>query len=196
MREASEEIPEVRVAVVGPVELHRAPHEEACLGEHGCILVPCEQHVQGGAVAGELERRLHQRALHRRGRSQQARPADRRKRHRADELRVVVDAVALMGVRPGPVEDVFAVGVVLGEDRHGADQAARAVQEHDLRQPAGLCAGAAGVDQRREKLVTQERLLAGKRVPFGGIDAGERIGDADAFQVATIQWPSLVGDRR
>ena len=72
---------------------------------------------------------------------------------------------------------------------------AGAPEEHELRQPAALGAGTAGLDERREKLVAQEGLGPGERVPFGAIDAGERIDDADAFQGATIQWPPFVGDR-
>src|SRR5207253_10079501 len=117
----------------------------------------------------------------------------RRERHRADELRVVVDAVALMRLRPGPVEDVLAVGMVLGKERHGAGEAAGTAEEHELRRPAAPGGGAAGVDQRREELVAHERLRAGKRVPFVAIDARERFGDADAIQVATIQWPPSTG---
>src|SRR5258708_29760505 len=97
--------------------------------------------------------------------------------------------MALMGIGPGPVEAVLAVGVILGEQRHRAGQAARAAEEHELRQPAAPGAGAAGIDQRREELVAQERLRPRERVPLVAIDAGERIDNADAFQGATIQWP-------
>jgi hypothetical protein len=38
--------------------------------------------------------------------------------------------------------------------------------------------------------VAQEGLRPGERVPFVAIDRGEGIDDADAFQVATIQWPT------
>jgi len=44
--------------------------------------------------------------------------------------------MALMGIGPGPVEDVFAVRVILGEDRHRTDQRAGSAQQHDLRQPS------------------------------------------------------------
>jgi len=174
----------VAAMVAAALDLSRAPLRKAGLT---LVLVAGEEDMERRTVARELEGRLHERLLHRRRGAEDARAPHRRERDRGHELRVVVDAVALMGIGPGPVEDIFAVGVILGEDRHRADQAAGAPQEHELRQPAALRGCAAGVDQRREEFMAQERLLAGKRVPFGGIDAGERIGDADAFQVATIQ---------
>ena len=42
-------------------------------------------------------------------------------------------------------------------------------------------------------IVAHEGLRPGERVPFLAVDAGERIDDADGFQVATIQWLIHVG---
>jgi hypothetical protein len=36
--------------------------------------------------------------------------------------------------------------------------------------------------------VANEGLGPGEAIPFVPIDAGERVDDADAIQVATIQW--------
>src|SRR6185436_8568095 len=107
---------------------------------------------------------------------------DRRERDRAQQLGVVVDAVALVRFGPCPVENILAVGMRLGEQRHRRDQRAGAAHQQELRPPAAARARAAGIDQRREELVAHERLVAGESVPFGGIDAGEGISDGDAFQ--------------
>jgi hypothetical protein len=68
------------------------------------------------------------------------------------------------------------------EQRHRADQGARAAQQKKARQPAAAAACAAGVDQCREELVANEGLAAGQRVPFARIDPGEGLGDLNALQ--------------
>ena len=105
------------------------------------------------------------------------------------ELGVVLDAVALVGVGPGPVEHIFAVGVRLGEQRHGPGERSGAPQEQELRQPAAARGGAAALDQRRQELVAHEGLGAGKLVPLRRIHAGERVDDFKAFHVTMIPQP-------
>src|SRR5438067_11445100 len=57
VRQPAKEILEVGVALVLPVELHRAAHEEPFAGEEGGVLVACEEDVQRRGLARELERR-------------------------------------------------------------------------------------------------------------------------------------------
>jgi len=79
------------------------------LGEHGRVLVCGKEHVQeevsranSSAVSSSVFFTAGD-AARRRG------PRTRRERTAQTSYRVVVDAMALMGIGPGPVEDVFAV---------------------------------------------------------------------------------------
>ena len=88
----------------------------------------------------------------------------------------------LVGVGPGPVEYILSVGVRLDEQRHRRRKARAALQQQELRLPAGSRAGAAAFNQGRKEFVADERIAARERVPFRGADAGERIGNAQALR--------------
>src|SRR6185503_20146022 len=149
-RPAGEEGIEIGVARVAPVELHGAPQQHAVLEHQGDFFFARKQNMERGAVARELERRLQQDLL---GRTEEARAAHRGERHRAQELRVVLDAVPLVRIGPRPVEHVLAVGMRLGEKRHRAHQRPGAAHQQEARRPAGARRGAAGIDQRGQELV-------------------------------------------
>ena len=60
---------------------------------------------------------------------------------RDQELRVVLDAGALRGLRPAVIEDELALAVALHVERTRADQATAVVAERQvLRQPSGRVA--------------------------------------------------------
>ncbi|MNC85904.1 hypothetical protein D3C83_15240 [compost metagenome] len=85
--------------------------------------------------------------------------------------------MAVISVSPCPVEHVLAVRMRLEVERHCAGQGAALPQQEILRCPAACARSAAGFMQRREELVTQERLAGRQAVPFLGRHAGERIDD-------------------
>ena len=118
----------------GPASRRQLPHRAAAAA------------ARAGGIAGQQPRAA----------------GHRRERHGVQQLGVVVQAVALVGIGPGPVEDVFAVGVVLQVQRAGGDQFARfRVQRQELRRPAGGGYGALRGVQRRQVLVAHERRWRG-----------------------------------
>ena len=127
----------------------------------------------------ELERSIEQKLLLG---AKQARSANGGKRYGAEKLRVVIETVALVRLRPSPVEHVLAIRMRLREKRHRPDQGAGAADKEELRQPAGLRRGAARVDERGEKLMPHEGPRAGERVPFRGVHAAQRVDYANGLQ--------------
>ena len=87
---------------------------------------------QGGAALG-LEARA----------GQEAPAGGRGERHGGLELRVVAAAGALLGVRPVVVEDVLALAVALGVERHDGDSSAAGAGDQVARHPAGAAADGA-----------------------------------------------------
>ena len=75
-------------------------------------------------------------------RHQQARPGHRRERHRDDQLGIIAPAGPLVSVGPAPVEDVFALGMVLQIHRRDAEDRPRPY-------PRAPHAGAASRPRRR-----------------------------------------------
>jgi hypothetical protein len=100
--EGAEEIRRRRVAGVAPVELHAGALEQPGRAQRASVGVRGEEHVQRRDAGGA--RRLEQRAREARAHGvvvgKQARPRRRREWHRREELRVVLEAVALVGVGP------------------------------------------------------------------------------------------------
>ena len=86
--------------------------------------------------------------------------------HGDQPLRVVVEAVAAIGVGPCPVEDVLAVGVVLLEERRRADEFLAAFEQDEARMPPGTFADAAAVGERPKETEVDEGIAA--RVRSGG----------------------------
>ena len=105
---------------------------------------------------------------------QQARSGHGRERDRADQLRIVATAGALVGLGPTPVEHELAVGVVAQVQRQRADEPAVLVREQVLRIPA-LWRQAIGRLQSVQETVQQERMIARQGVPVRGRDAGQRL---------------------
>ena len=77
-----------------------------------------------------------------------------RERHGAQQLRVVLEAVPGVGVGPGPVEHVFAVGMALEVERSGRCEVAVLLEDEVQRAPSGVLRDAAATFQKREPGVT------------------------------------------
>ena len=109
---------------------------------------------------------------------------------------VVAHAVLAVGVGPGPVEDVFAVGVALDVERHGGDEYVFAGDGQVVRLPAGVEVGTAGLFEREEEFVAQEGaggvdsgvadVCFGETVPEIGVEIGDA-GEKTEF-VGRCQW--------
>ena len=67
---------------------------------------------------------------------QQAAAADGRKWNGRQQFRIVFQAVLLVGVGPGPVEHIFAVGMQFDIQRQGGGQGIALPQHQELRLPA------------------------------------------------------------
>ena len=156
MRQLREKFVERAVARIGPVELHPGAQHHAG-GLHQCGFGRLrEQHVQRRGVLREGERSAHQRRALGVGRGQEARSGDRRERYCRQQLGVIREAVALIGVGPGPVEHILAIGMRLEIERHrrpkprgggraGAIGRGMVPQCQELRQPAAVGSRAAGL---------------------------------------------------
>ena len=167
--ERRQEIGEIAVAAVAPVELQAVAHQHARRRAFARLRLVDEQHVQRrdsrAAVPPSARSSSARRvvAIVR----EQARPGHRRERHRRDELRVVAPAVAPVRVGPAPVEHVFAIAVRLRVQRHRADQLSTG--RHAVRKRGGQPVRATAqprVVQRGEIRVRQERQTVRKPVPF------------------------------
>ena len=82
-----------------------------------------------------------------------ARTSDRRKGYRGDQFRVVIQAMALIGVRPAVIEHIFAPGMAARIERHPA---APDLQVAGL--PAGFRGNGTTALQGIEKSVAEERI--------------------------------------
>ena len=170
---------------VGPVELHRAAHHPACVGGGLLVLRVEEQQMRRRqlGVTRQLLHGLQQQRASGGVACQQSRPGHRRERHRIKQLRVVAQAVALVGVGPGPVEHVLAVRMVLQVQRTGRQQCLALHHRQELRLPAGRCIGAARSMQCQQVFVPHERrarrLQFEQFVPLCRGDAGRVVVDPD-----------------
>ena len=90
-----------------------------------------------------------------------------REGHGGLQLRIVAAAGALIGVGPGMVEDILAIGVGFQIAGHaGGDAASGVLQDEMLRQPAGSARRRSALFQRVQKGMGGERVgwasLAGR----------------------------------
>ena len=86
-------------------------------------------------------------------------------RHGDNELGVIVEPMALIGIRPCPVEDEFAVSIIFYVLRRRAHQTLTVVGQQMTRPPAAAWINGAVMLQRRKKFVAQERVV----VPDQGV---------------------------
>src|SRR5580765_5760405 len=85
--------------------------------------------------------------------------------------------MTVIGIGPCPVEDVLAVGVRLGVQRHGTHERLALPQREIVRRPTRTLASATCLMKRMEKFVAQEGIPGGKRVPRPRLDRPQRIDD-------------------
>ena len=97
-----------RHAIAGPVELHLLARQPALAGERALVALVAEQHMRRRQLRPRRERpqRLHQTLPRRLVARQQPAARHRRERHRHQQLGVVRESMALVGIGPGPVEDL------------------------------------------------------------------------------------------
>jgi hypothetical protein len=186
-RESREEVLEIAVALVAPVELAVEPRHEARFLEHRTVLVRREQDVHRGQLArlGEFACRGEQRLPHLdgvcAGTDQQSRAARRRERRRPDQFGVIGQAVALIGAGPGEVEDELAPGMRLEVQGHCTGHAVAVARHHVRRRPAGRRRRRSGELGGRQEFVPQERSAAEiERVPVARRDFLDGVEDARA----------------
>src|SRR5215469_15827174 len=91
------------------------------------------------------------------------------RRHGRNQLRIIRMTMALIGIRPGPVEHEFPIGMGFEVKRQGTDEDAfRIARAEMLGQPAALGVGGTAVLQGRQELMAQERVLPCETVPLRG----------------------------
>jgi hypothetical protein len=158
------------------VELHRAAHRPAGLERGRLVGLVEKQQVrrrQAGRACQLLDALQQEQAMFVRAR-QQARPRDRREGDGAEQLRVVLETVPAIRVGPGPIEDVFAVGMVLKIERACGDQGSVAFEQDEVRRPSGLGDCAARIVQGTQVCERNERRGGGlcreERRPRFGVD--------------------------
>jgi hypothetical protein len=102
------------------VELDAASDHHARVGQRARLVGGREQHMQRRHPRGlrMFEQRRDERRAGGRIDGQQTRSTHRRERDRRQQLRVVAQAVPLVGVGPRPVEHVLAVRMALAIERH------------------------------------------------------------------------------
>src|SRR2546423_7243739 len=108
---------------------------------------------------------------------------DGRKRDCAEQLGKVGKSVTVIGIGPGPVEDVLAVGMRLGVEGHGTDERCALPQCQIARRPTRALAGTPRLMQRMQKFVTQERMSPRERIPCSRLNGAERIDNPDRRRV-------------
>ncbi len=177
-REGGEEVLEILIPVVFPVKLAADAAHEPLSFQVPRLCVRREEPVQRGdpELPGDLQGAVDQRGgLLVFGGSfgdQDARTGRRGVGGGDDQLRVVGQATARVGVRPAPVEDELAIGIGLEVTGGGSDQRALdIVQGQVTRQPAEALADAAMAFHGGKEFVTQEwGIRIGETVPLGARD--------------------------
>ena len=164
VRHLRQKFVERSVTRIAPVELHAGAQHHAGGLHQRRFLRLWKQHVQRRGILREFQRCAQQRGALGVGRRQEAWSGDRRERDGGEQLGVIREAVALIGVGPGPVEHILAIGMRLEINRHrraklrgngsaGAIRRRFVPQCQELRQPAAVGAGAAAPMQGVEELI-------------------------------------------
>jgi hypothetical protein len=166
------------------VELHPGALEQAQAAQRRCVRLAREEDVQRRDIGGarRLQQRFGELRAHAIVLGQQSSAGGGRERHRRQQLRVVGEAVALVGVGPGPVEHVLAVRMRLHVERHRARQPWAIPECQVLRRPAARRRRAAAAVKAVEECMGEGGVAPGERVPTRGVDAFERLEDAKRFR--------------
>ena len=164
--ETRQEIVETGIALVEPVELGGHALRQAAFSQTLAHFPLWKEQMPGGDVLppGEVLDGLQCGAP--RGvfvdprPGKQARAGGGCERYGAHQFRVVAQAAALPGIRPGPVKHVLAIGVRLEVQRHEGEDAERVPQHQVAWLPTGCGGGAAAVFQAVQEFMAQERVVA------------------------------------
>ena len=108
----------------------------------------------------------------------QPRPGGRRERNRAQQLRIVTPAMTPIRVGPRPVEDVFAVRVLLDVERHRADAAHRPATPSGSAPSSRSPARRSRFHAARAGTRATAAAIADERVPRRRGNRGQRIDGA------------------
>ena len=101
---------------------------------------------------------------------QQARAAHGRERHRREELRVVLESVLRISIRPGEIEHELAARMALAIQRHRAHQPPLGVRARsDAPASNRFRRGASGFLEREQEFMSQKGLCGApdERIPLG-----------------------------
>jgi hypothetical protein len=148
------------------MKLYRVALQESGAVAGGQVLVGGEQEVQRGqlSILAPPDQRAQQRLARLVVTRQQAGAGHGCERNRHQRFRVVGQAMLGVGVCPGPVKDVFAVGVLLEVQRAAGCQGVTLPERQKVGHPAGGRGGAAAVVQCRQVFVPHE----GRGMGLGG----------------------------
>ena len=111
--EARQEVVEVDVAIVLPVELHRASKEHAARMHELRFLLLGKEHMKRRHALGHVKRLADEQRAIGIVSCEHSRAGHWGERDRPQQLWVVLQSVARIGVGPRPVEYVFAIGMRL-----------------------------------------------------------------------------------
>ena len=181
-----------RGRLVDPVKLHSVAQHQSGVFARGHIVGRSEQQVERGLLLllAPGQQRFHQCASGNCVPRQQTRSRHRREGNGSERLRVISQSVLLVGIGPGPVEDIFAVRMVLQIQRADRLQFAAAPQADEARRPAGCRRGAAALFHGRQILVTHKRsgrvLRIQQRVPLRRRDRKGRFQYPDDIIVRVV----------
>ncbi len=175
MAHRGQERVEVRVAGIGPVELHAFADHEPGFAQRAHVRIRGKKQMQRRNLDlfGKGDQPAHQGVAILVVARQQPGAGHRGEWNRGQQLGVVAQAVALEGVGPRVVENILTARVRLQVERGGGSQRMVSPQRKIMRRPAGAWRGAAGFMQRAQERMAQEGLLARQRVPLLGVDAGQ-----------------------
>src|SRR6266513_2457708 len=134
------------------------------------------------------QRGIEHRTTCRSVRGQQARTGYWRKWDRREELRVIAPPMTSIGIRPAPIENIFAVAVRLRIKRHRADQLPVAPRGHETCLPAGFPRSTARLVQGGEESMREERMAWRESIPCVRIDGGQRHIASHDWRAWNRQW--------
>ena len=188
------------------MKLHgAAQHQLLLLADLG-VSVAGKQHVHGRyvLVTAPLAHGPQQQRAGLIVAREQARARHGREGHGDHGLGVVGHAMLFVGAGPGPVKDVFAIGMALQVQRAGGHQGVAFPQRHEAGCPAGAGRGTAAALQRRQVFMPHEgrgvALLGQQAIPGRSVHVqrgGEHAGDNVSFSHAgPCDAPLMAGLQR
>ena len=109
----------------------------------------------------------------------QAGPGYRCKRNGRQQLWIIGEPVALEGSCPCMIEYIFAAGVRLQIQGHGAIKPVSPMQQQVMRCPPGFGSRAPGLLQRQQECMTYQGMVASQFVPPFGVNIVQIAGEGE-----------------